>query len=413
MKIFAPIAVILFLVECLSAIGAEFVLTPTGETTEPGFVEISGVEAGEFDPATWQAGTLNLLPDVRSPLIQPLAGKWRNIYAPSIVEAREGWRVFFGAWDGVATGNDRIYSVVTKDFLSFNERHTVIEHGLFQHVCNVSAVPTAAGGYALLCTAYPDARGLNKPAFFSSPDGKTWNGSAAPYTATSNDIVRIHGYENYAAADINGMNVLLREDKYFRLYFANFKDYGRVYRASGTNGTDFQFDGIALPEKAAPNDVKRFRIGATNWYLMGLHRNHEQIWFSLSPDGMNFAPMQSLLTNASPADRYIVAVGWVTRGEQEKPGRRLLGVLYGAGAKPSLDQNRIFARWLQPRVVIRTAEGRRYSGTLARGPDRQLIQTDGILGHADVELYDENGTKLRGELKGAHLESGRVYRLER
>ena len=114
MKIFAPIAVILFLIECLSAIGAEFALTPTGETTEPGFVEISGVEAGEFDPTTWQAGTLNLLPDVRSPLIEPLPGKWRNIYAPSIVETREGWRVFFGAWDGMATGNDRIYSVVTK-----------------------------------------------------------------------------------------------------------------------------------------------------------------------------------------------------------------------------------------------------------------------------------------------------------
>jgi hypothetical protein len=193
MKLFTAIA--LSLLALPMADGAGFTLTATGETTDAGFIEITGVEAGEFNPAIWQAGTLNLLSDIRSPLVEPLPGKFRNIYAPSIVETREGWRVFYGAWDGVATGNDRIYSVVTRDFLSFSQRHTVIEHGLFQHVCNVSAVPTSPGGFALLCTAYPDARGLNKPALFSSPDGQTWNGSPTPYVATSNDIVSIRGYE--------------------------------------------------------------------------------------------------------------------------------------------------------------------------------------------------------------------------
>jgi len=411
-KYFNLLAVIICLFTCAPGFGAEFKLTPTGETTEAGYVEIVGVEAGAFDPAIWQGGPLNLLPDVRSPLLEAQPGKWRNIYAPSVVETPEGWRVFYGAWDGSPTGNDRIYSVVTKDFLSFNERHTVIEHGPFQHVCNVSAVATSPTGFALMCTAYPDAQGLNKPAFFSSPDGRTWNGSPAPYTATSNDIVRIHGYEKYAAADINGMNVLLREGEKFRLYFANFKDFGQVFRASGTNGRDFDFDGVALAEKAAPNDVKIFRVGTTNWHLMGLHRNRELTWFSLSPDGRDFEPMRPLLTNASPPDRYIVAVGWVTRGKQEKAGRRLLGVLYGAGAKPTLDQNRIFARWLQRRIVVRTADGHTYSGTQARGPDRQLILMDGKSERVAVRLFDESGTRLLGESKGVRLESGRVYRLE-
>lgn len=410
-KLIVPIAITLSLLAISMADGAEFKLTPTSETTAAGFVEIAGVEATEFNPAIWQAGSLNLLSDIRSPLIEPLPGKFRNIYAPSIVEAGEGWRVFYGAWDGVPTGNDRIYSVVTKDFLSFNQRHTVIEHGLFQHVCNVSAVPNLSAGFALLCTAYPDARGLNKPAFFACPDGQVWNDSPAPYTATSNDIIRIHGYDKYADADINGMNVLLHEDDRFRIYFANFKDFGRVYRASGTNGRDFQFDGTALSANAVPNDVKRFRVGTTNWYLMGLHMNGAQTWFSLSPNGMTFARMQPLFTNASPAERYIVAVGWVTRGEQDQAGRRLLGVLYGAGAKPSLDQNRLFARWLQPRIVIRTADGRTLSGSHARGPARQLIpMTESEV--CNVELFNESGIQLRAQLKSQYLQPGRVYRLE-
>ncbi|HEX5219551.1 MAG TPA: hypothetical protein VFZ59_08275 [Verrucomicrobiae bacterium] len=412
MKLVTAIALTLSFLACSIAAGAGFKLTPTGESTDPGFIEITGVEAGEFDPGLWQAGSLNLLPDIRSPLIEPLPGKFRNIYAPSAVETPGGWRVFYGAWDGVPTSNDRIYSVNTRDFLSFTKRHTVIEHGVFQHVCNVSAVTTASGGFALLCTVYPDARGLNKPAFFTSPDGDTWNGSPTPCIATSNDIIRIHGYEKYADADINGMNVLLREGDRFRTYFSNFKDFGRVYRASGTNGRDFQFEGVALSAKAVPNDVKVFRVGTTNWYLMGLHLNGAQTWFSLSPDGLNFAPIQPLFTNASPAERYIVAVGWVTRGEQEQAGRRLLGVLHGAGAKPSLDANRIFARWLQPRIILRTADGRAFSGTHARGPARQLIPlTEAEV--SNVELFDESGTQECGQLKSQHLQPGRVYRLER
>jgi hypothetical protein len=390
-----------------------FSLQPTDETTEAEFIEISDVGAGVFDPAVWQAGTLNLLADIRSPLIEPLPGRFRNIYAPSIVESRDGWRVFYGGWDGVPTGNDRIYSLTTKDFLTFSDRHTVIEHGAFQHVCNVSAAPLPPRGFALICTGYPDALGLNKPVFFSTPDGKLWNGSTPPCPATTNDIIRIHGYEKYVDADINGMNVLLRENGTFRLYFCNFKDFGRVYRASGTNGKDFHFDGVALPNGTAINDVKKFRVGSTNWYLMGLHMNGEQTWFSLSSDGMNFSPMQSLFTNATPTDRYIVALGWVTSGEQEKNGRRLLGVLYGAGAVPTLNQNRVFARWLQPRCALKTAAGKIFFGSLARGPARQLIPVPEKHFVADFQWFDESGTKFAGEIKGFSFEAGRVYRLKR
>jgi len=233
---------------------------------ESGTIEIHGVAAGDFKQAIWQAGTLHFQPDVRSPLLRPrVSGVFRNIYAPSAVEVPggwpltndaasplldakrpsfvKGWRVFYGAWDGVPTPNDRIYSVTTPDFLDFADRRTEIEHGAFVHVCNVNAIRLEDGSFRMVCTVYPDARGLNKPAFFSSPDGNAWNGSPAPYAARQEDIVEIAGYAPYADADINGVNVILREGGKYRLYFCNWKDAGHVYRASSANGREYRFEG--------------------------------------------------------------------------------------------------------------------------------------------------------------------------
>jgi len=374
-------------------------------------IEIHGVGAGPFDPALWQAGKLHLLPDARSPLLEPREGKFRNVYAPSVVQTRGGCDVYFGGWDGAATGNDRIYRVSTRDFLSFSDRRTVIEHGAFQHVCNVSADRLADGALALLCTTYPDANGLNKPAFFASGDGERWNASPAPYAATREDVITIDGYDRYAAADVNGMNVLLYEGGKFRLYFCNFRDGGKVFRASGDDGKRYRFDGVALAGEGLVNDVKKFRVGRDEaWYLMGLHRNGDRLWFALSRDGRSFEPQRVLCTRLGDADAHIVSVGFVVAGgggDQEETGRRVLGLLYGAGAKPSLDANRIFARWLQKRVVL-TAGDDAFESARAVGPDRQLLTLPrGIA--APLELYAEDGVTIIGRSGETRFEPGKAY----
>ena len=392
--------------------GAEVTLREIGETTDNGYVEIRGLSAGAFSPDLWQAGALNWVPDVRSPMIEPLPGEFRNIYAPSAVQTEDGWRVFYGAWDGVPTGNDRIYSVTTRDFLTFDERYTVIEHGPFIHVCNVNALRLPDASWAMVCTAYPAANGRNKPAFFSSPDGTTWNGSPAPYVASMDDIVAIGGYDTYEDADINGMNVILHEEGLFRLYFGDFKNFGKVYRASGRDGRRYEFEGPALDGSYAVNDVKKFRVGDGWWYLMGLHMNRDTLWYSLSRDGRHFPPVQVLGKNLSDADRYIVAVGWVVDGGQEREGRRLLGVLYGAGHHPGLASNRVFARWLQKRVVVTGAGGEMVEGAAARGPDRQRLalgERESVTGA--LRVYAEDGRSLIGELGQVTLSSGSVYQL--
>lgn len=375
---------------------------------EFGTAEVMGVAAGVFDPAIWETGDLFILPDQRSPLIAPrLTGLFRNIYAPSIVETPTGWRVFYGAWDGVPTGNDRIYSLDTHDFLDFENRHTVIEHGPFIHVCNVNAHSDGNGGFDLVCTAYPDANDRNKPIRFSSPDGKIWNGSEAPYAAQTSDLVTVEGYEKYADADINGINVLLKEDGKYHLYFGNFKDWGHIYRASGEDGKTFRFEGSALDAPHMVNDLQKFQIGRGNWYLMALHANGDHLWYSLSKDGKTFEAEKVLGKNLGESDRYIVAVGWVVRG------RRVQGFLYGAGAVTSLDRNRIFGRWLQKKVVFTAEDGTRYEPIASLGPDRQILKVPmGTEIEGQFEVFGDDGKTPLGKPVKGKLASGGVYQLD-
>ncbi len=377
---------------------------------ELGYAEISGVAAGVFAPEMWEKGTLNLLPDQRSPLLAPrLSGVFRNIYAPSAVETPAGWRLFYGAWDGVNSGNDRIYSALTANFLDFADRQTVIEHGSFVHVCNVNAISNGAG-FDLVCTAYPDSVGQNKPIFFTSPDGVNWNGSPAPYEAQPSDLMTMQGYEAFAPADMNGVNVLLKEDGQYHLYFGNFKDWGHVYRASSPDGKNFTFEGSALDVPHMVNDVKKLVVGDKLWYLMGLHSNGDHLWYSLSNDGMKFGSEKVLATNLGPGDRYIVALGWVVRGN------RVLGVLYGAGEVKYLNLNRIYGRWLQTKVVFVAEDGKRYEPVASLGPDRQLIpvpkenQLNPIKGH--YEFFAEDGVTPMGEPIEGTIASGAVYQVD-
>src|SRR5271169_2131541 len=64
-------------------------------------VEIQGLSAGSFNPTYWQINTLNWVADVRQPTFAAqTTGQYQNIYAPWPLEQPNGWRMFFGGWDG-------------------------------------------------------------------------------------------------------------------------------------------------------------------------------------------------------------------------------------------------------------------------------------------------------------------------
>ncbi|NLE58070.1 MAG: hypothetical protein GX616_06910, partial [Planctomycetes bacterium] len=254
---------------------------------------------------------------------------------------------------------------------------------------------------------YPDANGQNKPAIFTSPDGATWNGKPAPYPAIAADIIRIEGYPNYNAADMNGMNVLRHENGKYRLYFGDFKARLQVHRASSDDGRHFRYDGVSLDAAMMVNDVRDFVVDGQPVYLMALHANTSRLWYALSSDGMKFEPQREMAVSRSDADKYIVAVGWVTSGD------RLLGFVYGAGAVPSLDRNRLFARWLQKKLIFTDRQGKTLTVTGALGPDRQIISLPARETEGRLEILSEDGKTRLGELLDLKLTTGRVYRLTR
>jgi hypothetical protein len=398
----------------------------TGESSSiAGQVEFLGVEAGEFNPAIWQAGTINLVPDARHPFLSPLNGSYRNIYAPSAVQTADGYRFFYGAWDGIPyPPKDRLYSGVTDPgFSSVQGRKTIVMPGAFGHVCNVNAIRFPDGSFRMFGTV-EYSPGKNRPAFFrSDTTGTNWNNTTGePYTVQAADFIGITGYTNSAGADkfpssdINGINVMLHEDGLYRLYFADFTDSTtgvgfRTYRASSSDGKSYSYDGIALnQDHRLANDVKKFRIAGVDWYLLGLHFNGANLWYSLSNDGLNFPLSKTLLGYAGAEDRYIVAMGWVVDGEENQPGRRLTGVLYGAGPDTYLDKNKIYARWLQKKLVFAGDNGIRYTGLQSLGPNRQLLGLTADMS-GRLEVYSEDGITLLGRSYPVTLASGRRYRI--
>ena len=253
-----------------------------------------------------------------------------------------------------------------------------------------------------MCTAYPDAKDLNKPAFFALPKLD----QAAPRVAAHGDIVRVTGYDLYDDADINGVNVLLREGETRHLYFSSYKDFGKVYHAVGTDGKEYALKGVALAQRLAVNDVKRLETPAGARYLMGLHMNREALWYSLGETPEAFADPVEFLKNAGPEDRYIVALGWVVREN------RVLGVLYGAGAVPELNRNRIFARWLQKKVVFTSEDGTVCPPEGAVGPDRQILRIpEGVSAKGSVQVFAEDGVTPLGPALEGTFSRPAVYQL--
>ncbi len=403
----------LYLAGSASAAESHFQISLTTNEAPAGFVEVRGVETGPFDPGLWKSGKLNLVPDRRFPLLAPLPGNFRNIYAPSAVQTPEGYRLFYGAWDGIPSGNDHIYSVTTDaNFQSFENRHQVITPGNFVHVCNVNAFRLDDSSYAMFTTVYPVA-GQNRPGFFKSDvTGTNWNGDfGEPHTVQMGDIVDISGY-NYTNSDINGMNVMLRENGHYHLYFGDVHNQPGTFRASSDDGKHYRFEAKVFSGSLAVNDVKKFRVGNESFYLMALHVNQPQIWQTVSTNGLEFPPAQVLLTNAALADHYIVAVGWVTRGAEELPDRKLIGVLYGAGPVSTFDHNQIFARWLQKKIVFVAADGTRFAGIQSLGPDRQLLQiSEGLSKGGHFEIYAEDGLKLLATIPAREVTAGQTYEL--
>jgi hypothetical protein len=381
-------------------------LQPATGQVSSGTIEIQGLSAGSFNPAYWQQNTLNWLPDVRMPMFAArTTSQYQNIYAPWPLEQPTGWRMFYGGWDGQPDiPYDQINSSFTSDFLTFGPRDVIIAHGEFQNVNNVNVQQSSDGVLHMIATGGSTCCDA-KPLYFYSPDGVTWNHTPEPYSARLADVIEIQGYAPFSTGNFNGSNVLLIDNGTFVPYFKDWNDFHTIYRATAGPLPNFQLQQVALQSDDMVNDVKKFTVNGTNWYLMGLHFNGELLRYSLSNDGVTFQPEHTLFNHLSQQDPYIVALGFVVQGT------KLLGVLYGATANVALVENQIFARWLQKKVMIVDSAGTQYLLQGGYGPDRQWFQppspgsVQGI-----ITVYAEDGITPLG--KGTvTTTAGQAYQL--
>jgi hypothetical protein len=379
----------------------------SGQVTA-GTIEIQGLAAGDFTPTYWRNNTLNWVPDVREPMFTSLTtSPYQNVYAPWALERPAGWRMFYGGWDGSPSPNDRVYSVTTSDFLTFDNRVLVIDHGAFEHINNVNVHQLPDGSLHMVCTGGAVDGVNNWPTYFSSPDGITWNGTPEPYEAQLADIIDIQGYPNYQYGGFNGGNVLFWDNSWI-FYFYDNNNNGQIFRATGASPHTVQLQGIALLTGADPNGVYKFMANSQPWYLMALNSNAPQLWYSLSNDGVSFSQMQTLLYSQSSQDSSMDSLSFVTNGG------RILGVLYGANTGTpdnQLSDNQIFARWLQKKVVITDSSGMEYFAQGSYGPDRQWFQapSSGTL-EGTMVVYAEDGITPLGS-STVSLAPGAAYSL--
>jgi hypothetical protein len=382
-------------------------LRPVQGSVPAATVEIQGLSAGPFNPAYWQQNTLNWVPDVRMPMFAAqITGPYQNIYAPWPLELPNGgWRMFYGGWDGQDVPFDEISSTSTTDFLTFGVRDRVIAHGAFLNVNNVNVQQLPDGSFHMICTGGEFAPiNQNFPLYFSSPDGSTWNGAVEPYSAQLSDIINVNGYSGFSTGDFNGANVLLNDNGTWVLYFVDSNNRGSVYRATASSLPNFQLQAAALATQHGVNDVKKIVLNGTPWYLMGLVYNAQSIWYSLSNDGTSFTAERTLFNNWSVQDLNIVALGFVMKGNS------VLGALYGATSVPTLDQNEIFGRWLQKKVLVTDSSGTNQAVQGAFGPDRQWLQTAAGTIQGTIAVYAEDGVTPLGT-GPVNLSAGTAYQL--
>lgn len=165
-------------------------------------------------------------------------------------------------------------------------------------------------------------------------------------------MINVTGYPNWIAGDYNGVNPIIKDaNSVWHYYFMESSTNPGVEHATSTDGVNFTFVNRAQQESMrALNDVKAFSYGGSTHYLSCYHMGQSNLWISTSTSLSNLGPTRVAFSSYSNEDKMMITCGWV------QDGTRVYGMLYGAcatdcdPAAPS--RNRLFARWLQKKVVF-------------------------------------------------------------
>jgi hypothetical protein len=356
---------------------------------------VQNVGSRAFDPALIR----NWNYDARNPIVVPNAGSGlRNIYAPSVVY-NGAWNVYFGGWDNSPTGNDEVSVTVSYDnFLTFGPHVKVVSHGAFTHVNNENVIKTGANQWQMAYTTYTQG-GLNKPGYATSSDGVSWT----PNTGSTGSLMSMAGYPGWTSADVNGGNTIYFDGSQYHMYWVDFSNGFAMNYATSPNNRNYTFQGTKF-NNYVPQDLKSFDFRGTRYYLSAYHNNGPAAYVSLTTSIASPAVPSVLFPRSGSADNFITSVGWVS------DGTRLFGALYGASAVSSLDQNRIFAAWLQRKVTFQNPSTF-FGANQANGPDVLYVYMTPGQGveTGTFNIYDTDGTTLLKQTPRVTLLQGDIW----
>lgn len=371
-----------------------------GNDGSKGRTTVNNVGAGTFDPDRPDK-LRNWNYDARNPIIAPQSGTGlRNIYAPSVVRNGGAWNVYFGGWDNTTGGNDEVSVTVTSDdFATFGPHVRVVSHGAFTHVNNESVLRLAPGVWKMAYTTYA-AGGYNRPGYASSTDGVRWTPDAGSTAA----LMTMSGYPGWATADVNGGNTLYHDGSRYHMYWIDFNAGLAMNHATSDDNVHYVSTGTKF-SGYVPQSIVSFEVGGARRYLTAYHNNGPAAYFSLGAS-LASPPLPAVLFGrAGGADAHITSVGLVS------DGTRLWGALYGASAVSSLDQNRIFATWLQRKAVFQSASTY-LAASQAYGPSSLHVYMAAGQGTETgrFSIYDTDGTTLLRQTPEVTLLQGDVWR---
>jgi len=359
--------------------------------------EFRNVGSGNFVPTKIK----NWNYDIRRPLISARPGGDSNIYAPSIVEDEGIWKIYFGGWDGTQDKHDRISLVSTSDFQKFSQHHLIMNNGSYKHVNNPSAIKISNNNWHMYYTTFENNYNTNKPAHSFGMEGIDYS----PDYGTKSALINMFNYDKWPSADVNGSNVIYFENGEYYLYFVDFNNFIGVLYATSRDGVNFTFQGLVSNEKHIANDIKLFMYNSDKYYLMGFHHNFDSIFYSVSTDLTKFPPVQFLCGNANANDKFITSVGFVS------DGKRLFGVLYGAGENRNLEHNAVYAAWLQKKVIFVSNDVRWGEVENALGPDIIIMKMKNQLETGRFYVYDTDGITLLYTSPSITIRSGDIWNL--
>lgn len=375
-----------------------------------GFNQFDSVGAGAFNPNKLK----NWNYDYRQPLQTSTCSTKPNIYSHQAqwVANEQRWYLYYGGQDTVSgstcdQSHDRIYmTVAEKNFQTISQetRRVIISEGQFHHVNNPALTRADNGIFAMVYTAAWDNPtedwDYNRPGYATSSDGMYWTPSSPGDPYGTNSLITMSNYHSgdWSNAYINNANGLLYEDGKYWYYWGPEGLGGSDYRGYSTDMKNFTEEGaVSSNTYHTVNDLKRFHWNGQDYYLMVSHQNQAAIYSSLTTDPSSF-PQESLLFNNIEAeteandalDDYIVSAGLVT------DGTRLQGVLYAASTTSSLNNNKLFAIWLQKKVYFNNSSVGWGSVERGDGPNalRLGLASTSSVETGTVTIYDTDGTTL-------------------